>query len=714
MSRKRTLKKLQKRQESARERLEELYLRGADDEFLALADEEIKNPASSLLAAEWAEVARRVLRQGLARADLGRLERLLPSLRRGGPLLPELALAEAVLDLTAGRLEAARSRLAALAEGETAPFSQDLLAALQSLAQDGMESLPGEEPYLQAARELFDALRSLDRQALARSAEALRAAAPAEAGEIHRLLDSAGRCLSLLADLDALDEKLGSLAESDRSSTSQLVASWLRGPGPLLAATLTTAGPALLAPLQHSVRLRWRAVLERVAAREGAPGLAVLCAADPRLFAGDMNLPGGIQAGLASLRQGAQVRQLLATRQYRELAGVLHARSQAEPDSGALAALWSLELWAMHRRNADDADEDNWFAEPAEPPARHVLVRLRTMAGEIGRRFPAEQRAEVARSLRDKLLDLCEQVPLGEPVARAALSLLEHQPGDLGLLIAGVAGAVADGDAKTLRALRDRFPHGKVQEVQEDSLAIARRTMVQVAREAPPTVAQSLDLLRPLFAESVWPQIVTLVARTMSRSFALVLSEALFESAMEGRRVGDRPFTEIRRQLDRLRPPLAGTPGFAAMELAFEYLQPGPIAEKRLQKFMADNPGLEGVLTAFRLLESSAPPFFRMPERGRRARNKLAREVIERLDEHWELWEPAMKGLIIFAGEGHLPRLAEKIQQVLASPEFPPAGRQPVEQALQTVLRMLKPRPSRIVRKPRRRRSETPQLRLEI
>lgn len=730
MSRKRVLKKLQKRQDSALTHLEDLYLRGADDEFLALAAREINDPAASPLATEWTEVAGRALRQCLARADLGRLERLLPLVRRSGSLCPGMAPAEAVLDLAAGRLEAARSRLAALAadDRETAAFPRDRLAALRSLSQDRPDSRwPHDDPYLQAAGQLFRALQDLEagafaltadgRAELARRLDAVRAAAPeppSDAGELHRLLDSAGRCLSLLADLAVLDEKLRRLSESGRSAASALITGWLRGPGPLLAATLAASGPPLLAPLQYTVRLRWRAVLEQVAAREGPPGLAALCAADPKLFACDVSLPGGMQAGLTGLRQGTQARQLLAGRRYRELAALLRSRSQTESDSGALAAIWSLELWAIQRRDADDADEDDWLAEPPEPPERQALDRVRGMAGEIGRRFPAGQRANVARRLRDELFDLCERAWLGEPTGRAALALLEHQPGDIGLLIAGVAGAVADGDAKTLRAFKDRISLGTAQAAPAD-LALVRRLMTQVARETPPTVAYSLDLLRPLFAEDTWREVVALVAREMSSAFGMVLSTALLEAAMEGSRVRDRTFADIRRQLDVLRPDLAGTPGFAAMELAFDYIRPGTLSEKRLQKFMAENPGVEGVLTAFRLLEGSAPLFTRLPERALRARNKLARAVIERLDDRWELWEPAVEGLIIFAGEDHLPQLAVKIRQTLSSPGLSQTGRRRLEQALQMVQRVLKPPPRRTTaRKPRRRRSGTPQLQLEI
>src|SRR6185436_13056570 len=116
--------------------------------------------------------------------------------------------------------------------------------------------------------------------------------------------------------------------------------------------------------------------------------------------------------------------------------------------SATLAVLWSLELWATNHRSKGDETENSWLLglDLSEPPPHRAVVRLQEMAGEIARRFPAEQRAEVARALRDELFDLSEQTQPCEHMAQAALSLLEHQPGDIGILIIGVAGAIAGDD----------------------------------------------------------------------------------------------------------------------------------------------------------------------------------------------------------------------------------------------------------------------------
>ncbi len=741
MSRKRILKKHQKRQESALTQLEELYLQDAAEEFLALAAEQLKDPAASPLAAEWAEMADRALRRSLARADFGRIERLLPSLRRGGPLRPLAALAEAVLDLAAGRLEAARSGLAALAEraeGAPAAIPQDLLAGLQSLARDGLQDLRNLAAgcprdliiYIQAVGELFDALRSSDPKVLPRSLEAVREASreiPDGSGELHRVLDGAGRCLSLLADLAVLEDKLARLPQNDRSPASQMIAGWLRGPGPLLTAVLNASAPvALLAPLHRAVRMRWRAVLERVAAREGPSGLAALCAADPKLLAGDVSLPGGIRAGLASLRQGAQARQILAAGHYANLAQLLRSRSLTEPEPANLAVLWNLELWAINHRSKKEETEAAWLLlglDFSEPPPHRAVVRLQEMAGEIGRRFPAEQRAGVARALRAELLDLSEQIHLCEHMARAALSLLEYQPGDIGLRIIGVAGAISGKDSRTLRALERWLARGI--KVQADDAAIAERSMTQVGRETPETIVRALDLLKPLFDEEKWPAIAALVAREMGAPFADALNETSFAAAFESRRAADRELAEMRRHLDRLRPALGGTPGFVAMELALECWQPDrSVVEKRVKAFLRASPGLEAVLAAFLVVNRATAD--RLAPRGTvTALHALANALIDLLDERWQIWEAVVPALAMATRGRHLQRLEVKIRELLASPRLA-GGREALERALRTVQatrnaragRSPSPDPPRAEPKPRpkprRRRAGSPQIGLNF
>jgi hypothetical protein len=737
VSSKRVLKKQQKRQASALEELEALYRRGADEELLARAAEQGPDVLSSPFGAKWAEAADRALRQSLSRADLGRLAALLRSLRRSGPPRPLALLAEAVLDVAAGRLEAARSRLAALSSAEDAgAVPRELLTSLQALARD---EPPTDDPYVRTAGDLFAALRGLearaftptsdDLQILARSLQAVRDTAP-PAADLRLLLDSAGRCLTLLTDLSALETRL---AGGDGPPASEAVAAWLRGPGISLAAALTASGTPLLTPLQHALRLRWHAVLERVAARDGPPGLAALYAAEPKLLAADLDLPGGTQDVLAEVRQRGQARQFLASRRYGDLADLLRARSRTAAGSGDLAALWSLELWALGRPAEDEEEEDeddgeDPFTDPAEPSLHHALRRLQEMAGEIGRRFPAEHRAEVARVLRDALFDFCEGINFCEHTAGAALGLLEHLPpggaggaGDVGLLIAGVAGAIAGRDHRILRSFQARLAGGaKAQAADQE---IAHRLMTQVTHEEPADIARILDTLKPLFTADAWPEIPALVAREMGGRFVHSLVEASLLAAM-GDDPGRSALVRARRGLDSLRPALGGTHGFAAMELALDCWQPDrTAAQSRLEGFLAACPDLERPLAALRILEGALTPW--TPDGIDAALGGLAEAVIDRLDDRWQLWWPEVPMLALAAGKSHRRSLEKKVKQLLASKEIRQGeGRKILERALKAIQRVGRMRRADGERedgptKPgpkgsRRRRAGVPQLRLDF
>jgi hypothetical protein len=743
MSRKRLLKKHQKRQGTLLAQLEELYLQGAGDEFLLLA-EHLEDPAASPVAAEWTEVVERAVRESLAGGDLGRLSHLVRSIRRSGRLRSLTVLVEAVLDLAAGRLLAARGRLADLAgligqgdAGDTGSVPRDLLSALQALAEEEPGSPPSgpgrlDEPYLQAVRELFGALQRLeaasfastpdDRRDLARRLAALRSAAPSEtpdtpeASEItglHRLLASAGRSLSFLGDLAAL--------EGGRQATSQEIAGWLRAAGPLFVTALGGSAPPLLAPLQHAVHLRWRAVLERVAAREGATGLAVLRTAAPELLAHDLVLP---RRGSTALQEADQVRKLLAARRYDDLARLLRARSRpvsVVPDAGELAALWSLELWAIDQI-PDEEPDGEWEG----PPAHRTIVRLHEMAGEIGRRFPPELRAEVARVLRDRLFEACRQTFFCDHVAWVALALLEQLPDDVGLLVAGVAGAVVGEDRKSAKALEARLGRSLQMQaqVQAKDREVCRSLMVEISKEGPRNLAFILDRLRPLFGGDLWPEIAALVAGEIGRSFGRILCEVTLE--------GGNDIGRMRTTLDRLRPFLAGTPGFAAIEVIIDcWQQNRKGAEKRLAQFLSAFPELDAPLAAFRVLDGVLLPW--SPQGGQAAMERLSRAVIDRLDERWQLWTPAVPLLAVVTEAGERRRLETKIRQLLTTGELAAEGRDALEHALKKLRELEELRkslerpprrggspdpeprePSQPNRKPRTRRSSTPQLRLDL
>lgn len=679
MSRKRALKKQQKRQESALAQL---------------------------------EVTGRELRQSLACADLDRVERLLRPLRQAGQLRPLALLAEAVLDLAAGRLEAARSRLAALAGMEAAgeEIPPGLLASLQTLACDDPLRLSTgrapEDAYVQAVGGFLGTLRELEArgfdasgsECLARSLAALRAAAPAKDRELGSFLDSAGRCLPLLADLPALEDRLADLPEGEPAAGSRTVAGWLRGPGSALPALLAASGPPpLLAPLRQAVHLQWRAVLERVAQREGPAGLAALCTVEPRLLAHDVDLPSG---SLAALRQTAEAKQLLAAGRHGSLARLLRSRSRSGSDSeGDLAALWALELWALKKRDEEEEDDG---AEGSSP--HRTLVRLEEMAGEIRRRFPAEQRAAVARWLRGELIDLCEQTLLCEHTAGAALSLLEHQPGDLPLFLAGLAGALAAGDSRARRALEARPPAPGA--LPEEDSALVQRVMSEVAREDPAILPRILDGLKPFFGAESWPAIAALVARQVAACCARFLLRASFELIDEPE-VIDEILFQIRRDVGRLRPALSGTPAFAALELLLGVWPVGPsAAEERLALFLAGSPALEDRVTAFQVLRRAMSPA--TPPGFDAALTGLAHAVIDEAEDRWQLWGTDALFLAFVSDKTHRQHLKKKIRKLLASSGLPAEGRELLEQALQAVEQLESLRRAR--EHSRRRRGRLPRL----
>ncbi|HEX4963579.1 MAG TPA: hypothetical protein VF173_22315 [Thermoanaerobaculia bacterium] len=736
MSGKRSLKKQQKRQASALAQLAELYRRGADDELLARAAELGTDLRASPFAAQWAEAADRALRQSLARADFGRLERLLRSLRRNGPLRPLGLLAETVLDLAAGRLDEARSRLAfpAAASLMDADIPLELLLALEALAADeldfSLQESPQKRALPQAAAELFTVLRGVEagafllsaaqRKDLARRVEALRKLAPAE----KAFLDGAGRCLSLLSGLDALEARLSRLPEPDGQApavASQAVEEWIRGTGASLSlsAVLDAPGPPLLAPLRRAVELRWRGVLERVAAREGPVGLAELWVTDPRLLEHHLNLAGGASAGQEALRQRFKAQQLLATERYEDLALLLRARSRTPCESGALAALWSLELWARSRkaRFGEDEEDDDDALDLSEGFLHRCLARLGEMAGEIGRRFPAGQRREVARELRDELFLLCDAMRYCAPMAGVALALLEHQPGDPGLLVAGVAGAIAgDAPPATLRALTSQI--AGLPPVNPEALETAKRLMVPAAQEPSRTLARILDTVRPLFASGEWSEVTELVAREMGTELALILNAVSLEALGSGTGDARWMFDAVRDGLGFLRPTLGGQPGFAAAELAVDcWRLERPKLENRLAEFLASVAGWEGVLAAFLLLDKTLAPW--APHTVDVACASLAQATIDRLDDRWQLWGQSVPRLAIAAEGSHLKLLEKKLQKLLASPELPEEGHEILNLGLHAVRAIGKlkkkshPRP-RQPKKRRGRRAAVPQLQIDL
>lgn len=662
MSRKRTLKKEQKRQEALLAQLEDLSRKGADDELLLRAAELGKGIAASPLAARWAEAADRALAKSLAGGDLGRIERLVRPIRTaGGPPRPLAPVAETVLDLAAGRLEAAQSRLAGLAGPQA--------AALGSFVH-GLS----DHPDLRPAADLFTALQRLEAEAflpspatldgVARAVDSLRGSALAKGGEIQRLLGGASLCLSLLDHLAALG-----------GQPSRAVCEWLRREGRSLATVLQAAGPPLLAPLRHTVRLRWRAVLQRRLATEGMAGLAALFEADPGLLTLDLQ-----PEALTGLRCRRQARQLVAAGRAGDLILLLRSRARATSDSGALAVLWGLELWAGRSLEPPEEEEEDVAEEDLAPSVHEILVRLGAMTREIERRFPPAGRPEVARVLRKELFALCEALPFCEHTAEAALSLLEHLPGDLGLLLLGIAGAVAGDDAWSLEALTARLATAAPVSIANDRAAV-QRVMAEAAREKPSVLARILGHLRLWVPDGDWPEIAELTARETGKSFSRSLAGASLQ-AVVARAGFDASLAPLRRRLEGLRPFLEGTFDFSAQELILDAWQSDArTVSRKIGAFLRTWSGLEGALVPFQILENALTPW--ATKGANKAIELFAGAVIDRLDSRWRLWSDDVPALASLAGREGRRRLAEKIREILAAPDLEHEGRRKLQEALE-------------------------------
>jgi hypothetical protein len=317
--------------------------------------------------------------------------------------------------------------------------------------------------------------------------------------------------------------------------------------------------------------------------------------------------------------------------------------------------------------------------------------------------------------LRDELFELCEVAGFCDHTAEAALSLLEHQPGDSGLLIAGVAGAVAADAPRLLRVLESQLGGGRA-----NAGPVEQRLMIQLAQEGPRKLARVLDKLNPLFSAVAWVQAAELVSREAGDILAGVLCMAALE-AMGDPEPESQTRTGARVSLELLRPALAGTLGFAAIELTLDCWRPDrAAAEKRLAGFLAGAPGCEGILAALHVLEKTLGPW--APQGVEAAFHGLAQAAVDRLDDRWQLWGPVVPMLAVAAGDDGLKRLKKKVLQILASPGIGKEGCLVLEEGLEAIdqVERMRRQRDRLRRRPqpkkksRRRNGGVPQLGLDF
>ncbi len=595
MSRRRQLKKRQRRRTEQAELLEELYLRQDDDAFLAAA-KTYAEEADEAFASMYREVADRALAGALTGGDLARLSELLTQIRpaAASPLLATRAMAAD--DLAHGRCGAAASlpdvsasevatfgvgrrlpaMLRALAGGDRLPAveggdplardideAERLFGAVEGHAAGGglPRRLAFADPAARAVWDLYRALVAVGARGGRPGAKTLTAAGQAAATAAREVpLDGTGTALlrAVAQHVQALEglHKLGQSLRRRRAggADEQLLAGLRRVPA-FTAKLLREDPPSLLRPLHHALRGRWRDLLELVAERCGAAGLARLLAARPELLAADLE----VDASSTGVEQWSEAETLAADERYGELAGFLRSQSARDGSAERRASLWSLELWAL--RQAAGAGERSGREAVND---HDVLLRLLAMARAVADGFAADQRQQVARFLRCELVELCEAIYFCGHVRSAAEALSEHLGDDAVLLALIHADAVlADhGQARSHHAARIS-DHGPAPADQEALV----RLVASVAAEPPNRAVPILTAWRPLFDAGGWSQALDAMARVAVPEMRAGLIEAAAMN-LDDAEEADWIAGEVGRDVERYRPLLGEHPQLLALDVA--------------------------------------------------------------------------------------------------------------------------------------------------
>ncbi len=695
MSRKRKLKKQQKRRMLWVQNLEDLYLQRADEAFLEAARPHVRELDGTSLAGPYREVAGRALAGALSGGDPARVGELLAGIERDAAPRPLVLLAEAVDLLADGRRESAAARLAALDEtgkaaagvaphlpemlralagsagvpaagvpaaeadgaglwreiGEMARFCRTLEAHTVAASEEGPprrlpRSLELQNPCARAAWQLYRALAVVGArgfrpgaktlQALARAVDAVRSAGGVDA-PLERLLSATEERLRVLVNLRKIEQTLRRRRRG--AQLEKVLLERLGAAGGLSARLLHDPPPALLRPLQQALRTRWRSLLELIAERRGTAGLAALLAARPELLAADLE-PG---AGVAEARRWTEVKALLGAESFGELAAFLRSAGAPTETPERLAALWSLELWARR--------ETTWGLDRGE--IHQVLVRLLEMATAVSGRFAAVERPQVARFLRDELLELCQALFFCNHFLAAAEALLEHLTGDAGLLAVALAGAVSSRDDRARRRYAAQIAtRGPAPADRE----ILLRLVESFAAERSEVSVPVFTALRPLFADAGWSEALDRLAAEALEGIRDELVDAWVD-AIEDPEAVVWSLNQIRRDLDLYRPLLGEHPELAALDVAVGCWRTPSAAELHVGHFLSRFEGLEPALTLYRLA---------LELRGEDPRLEIeaaiAEAVIDRLDARPKLWVRYLPSLIFAASPEQLRRLDEKIR----------------------------------------------------
>jgi hypothetical protein len=672
MGRKQALqrKKERARLEELEGRLERLSRQGSDESVLELARGRTRDlsPAALELCGR---VADRALRRALAGADLPRVRRLLSGIDRDLRSRPLAGLADSVLHLAEGRLDEARDRLAAVASEEEAgdaPWSRGLTEALAALGSGAAV----ESPEAQAVERFGRALAGFqDRgfrpppeevETLRRAAEELRSALPDPA--VRRLVEAALERLRLLAELAGLAE---ALAHRKGAAFLPFFLERVRGLSRALLAALCDGPPAaLLRPLHHSLRLRWRDLLALVAERQGATAWEEVHAAWPALAAVDLEVAGGP----GEARNRAAVRELRKAGDHRQLAQLLGSLSGAEKAPGRRTLLWSLELWAWEQAEGGGEDQEGWLPMLAETPWHAALVRVGKMASDLDR-LPSEQRPEVARFLRARLFDLLERQPFCGHALEAADALLRQLPGDPGLLLVALTAAACKADVRAQGLFASRIAErGQARAADRETVL---RVVSQVVLESVEVLVRVLPSLRLLLGEEAWPEALEIVIESI---IELVCG-------LVGAPPEEVDFRRLAQDLEICRPALDDRTELEALLAAVACVRPGGDGERALRDLLDRTQQLEPALAALRVLRAASFPW--ASAAVGKAIEPARDAVISRLDLRWQLWIPVLPALTVGASRTQVRRLRDRIRGLLRTKGLQEEDRQALEGSLKRI-----------------------------
>jgi len=192
-----------------------------------------------------------------------------------------------------------------------------------------------------------------------------------------------------------------------------------------------------------------------------------------------------------------------------------------------------------------------------------------------------------------------------------------------------------------------------------------------------------LELVRPLLGDDAWPAVRDRTARELVRMIGGGIDLAVDEALFEGATTADEDIlSQIRDDLDLLRPLLADAPGFAGAELAVDCLdRPVQEAERRLDAYLEARSGWQAALLPLRLLEGPAQ-HMRIPAVDA-AFGRLGNAAVDRLDDRWRLWLSDLPLLLISADARRQRKLSTTLKRLAQAPDLPPEDREELKAAVE-------------------------------